>query len=54
MSARTRLLLAVIGLLIICLALAALAYSLWPLADTQDRFILPIELMIFSQLGIGG
>ena len=38
MSIRTRWLLAVIGLLIICLALAGLAYSLWPLANSQERF----------------
>jgi hypothetical protein len=57
MSARTRWLLAVIGLLIICLALAGLVYSLWPLADTQDRFTVPVELMVlqFGRLGfIGG
>jgi hypothetical protein len=47
-------LLAVIGLLIICLALAGLAYSLWPLADTQDRFIVPVELMVFLRLGLLG
>lgn len=51
MSARTRWLLAVIGLLIICLALVALAYSLWPLADTQDRFIVPVELIVFPLTG---
>lgn len=54
MSARTRWLLAIIGLVIICLALAGLAYTLWPLADTQDRFILPVELMVYLKLGIGG
>jgi hypothetical protein len=54
MSTRTRWLLAVIGLLIICLALAGLAYSLWPLADTQDRFIVPVELMVFLRLGLLG
>lgn len=52
MSARTRWLLAVIGLLIICLALAGLAYSLWPLADSQDRFIFPVELIIFLRFGL--
>jgi hypothetical protein len=46
-----RLLLAVIGLLIICLALAGLAYSLWPLTDTQERFTLPVELMVFPLFG---
>lgn len=51
MSARTRWLLAIIGLVIICLALAGLAYSLWPVADTQERFILPVELMSYSAIG---
>jgi hypothetical protein len=51
MSARTRWLLAIIGLVIICLALAGLAYSLWPLADTQERFTLPVELMVLPVIG---
>ncbi len=43
--------LAVIGLMIICLALVGLAYLLWPLANTQDRFILPVELMVIPIFG---
>ncbi|MFZ0545983.1 MAG: hypothetical protein WAM60_11125 [Candidatus Promineifilaceae bacterium] len=54
MSTRTRWLLAIIGLLIICLALAGLAYSLWPLADTQERFIVPVEMMVVMQIGRWG
>jgi len=57
MSARVRWLLAIIGLLFICLALAGLAYVLWPLANTQFRFILPVELMVFlliNRLGFFG
>jgi hypothetical protein len=49
-----RWLLAVIGLLIICLALAGLVYSLWPLADTQDRFTVPVELMMFLSFSWSG
>jgi hypothetical protein len=46
MSVRTRWALAVIGLVIFCLALVGLAYSLWPLDGTQERFVLPVELMV--------
>lgn len=46
MSLRTRWALAVIGLVIICLALAGLAYSLWPPEGIQERFVLPLELMV--------
>jgi hypothetical protein len=51
MSTRTRRLLAVIGLLMICLALVALAYLLWPLAESQERFILPVELLVYPISG---
>ncbi len=47
MSARMRWVLAIIGLLIICLALTGLVYLLWPLTDTQDRFVVPVELIVF-------
>jgi hypothetical protein len=47
-----RWLLAIIGLLILLLALAGLAYLLWPLDDTQDRFFVPVELMVMSFWGL--
>jgi hypothetical protein len=47
-----RWLLAIIGLLILLLALAGLAYLLWPLDDTQDRFLVPVELMVMSLWGL--
>jgi hypothetical protein len=47
-----RWLLAIIGLLILLLALAGLAYLLWPLDDTQDRFLVPVELMVMSFWGL--
>lgn len=41
MSRRTRLILALLGLLFIGLALVLLAYALWPLDSALQRFPLP-------------
>jgi hypothetical protein len=44
MTQRTRMTLAVIGLLLILLALAALAYALWPIDLTLEQQRLPPTL----------
>ena len=51
MSARMRLALAIIGLLIILLALAGLVYLLWPLENTWYRFTVPVEQMVLPFWG---
>jgi len=38
MSLRLRIALAITGLLLICLSLAALAYTQWPIKKTSEQF----------------
>lgn len=38
MSLRLRITLALAGLLLICLSLAALTYTLWPIEKTSEQF----------------
>jgi hypothetical protein len=40
MSRRLRLTLAILGLVIVCLSLTAVLYSLWPVDTLHDRFLL--------------
>lgn len=44
MSSRLRIILAVVGIILILLSIAALVYVVWPLEEGSDQIPLPPEL----------